>query len=571
MFKNKKNDMTITGTLTPLIPHKDYTESEKIVLLHFFTNIDKNIYCATNNLSNQLWAFLVGQYSRSHVSLRDRFLKLFDDTQKMFEDGKITKEDYISVDELASAIKSNNNPKLEIFEKKASDFLYKWGVQYGHNSLKDADRIRYVVEGVSQVFTKFIEAPFPCLGDFQEKSTRYLEFSMDKIVFPPELVGTKYETKAKELLEKLFENYKNMLPIVRDFVVKNNIIDRDEFSSEGAYMATLNAKIFDITRYFLPNSVSTALGASFSTRTLETHLSWMLSSPLEEIRTIAQSMYEEGIKLSPGLLRHVKANDFEIKRKEELANYVRKNFTNENLPFYKGIRDSERVQIVRYTDIDNEILASLVYYNARGVFYTFEECLEKVKTMSQTEKEKLMELALKDRGEFDRMPREIQHGAVLAQFIMDFAAYRDLQRHRATKQLRQGACGIIGYDYPEFVDEKGMEEYKAKYDEVMTEVTAFAKELVKEYPYATEYISAFGNLVSTTYEMDYGQVAYIAELRTTPHCHQSYRTLTQEFFRQFSKIAPIYSKYIKADMRAGASRKEQEEKAEAKRKKLLGE
>ena len=63
----------------------NYTPNERIVLDYFFTNVDKNVYCAKNTLSSQLWAYLVGQYSRTHVSLRDRFLQLFDDQKIALE------------------------------------------------------------------------------------------------------------------------------------------------------------------------------------------------------------------------------------------------------------------------------------------------------------------------------------------------------------------------------------------------------------------------------------------------------------------------------------------------------
>jgi len=63
----------------------NYTPNERIVLEYFFTNVDKNVYCAKNTLSSQLWAFLVGQYSRTHVSLRDRFLQLFNDQKIALE------------------------------------------------------------------------------------------------------------------------------------------------------------------------------------------------------------------------------------------------------------------------------------------------------------------------------------------------------------------------------------------------------------------------------------------------------------------------------------------------------
>lgn len=77
--------MTATGTLAPYMSKGGYSPNETIVLGYFFTNVDKNVYCAKNILSSQFWSFLVGQYSRTHVSLRDRFLQLFEDQKKALE------------------------------------------------------------------------------------------------------------------------------------------------------------------------------------------------------------------------------------------------------------------------------------------------------------------------------------------------------------------------------------------------------------------------------------------------------------------------------------------------------
>lgn len=112
-----------TGTLAPLVNKREYTEDETTVLEYFFTNVDKNVYCATDNMSSQLWAFLVGQYSRTELSMRDRFLNLFKDAQKAFETGKITEDEYISLEALAKDIRENEGVKTQYFNDKASDFL----------------------------------------------------------------------------------------------------------------------------------------------------------------------------------------------------------------------------------------------------------------------------------------------------------------------------------------------------------------------------------------------------------------------------------------------------------------
>jgi hypothetical protein len=90
-----------------------------------------------------------------------------------------------------------------------------------------------------------------------------------------------------------------------------------------------------------------------------------------------------------------------------------------------------------------------------------------------------------------------------------------------------------------------MEDFKKDYDEVMTRITILSKKIIKKNPYLSEYVCALGHLVRTTFEMNPGQLAYVIEQRTTPWGHESYRRLFIEAFKQFEKISPIFSKFIR--------------------------
>ncbi|NOZ44560.1 MAG: FAD-dependent thymidylate synthase [bacterium] len=159
--------------------------------------------------------------------------------------------------------------------------------------------MRYAIEGISEVFTKIIESPFPALGSFQEKSTRYIAFGKEDLIYPEELKNSELYDEIKELDEALIETYQKYLPIVKKALQDNKIINKESFKSEKAFEKTLNAKAFDIVRYLLPSNVATSLGTGMSTRTLETHISYMLSHTLSEARTIGEAMLKEGLKLSP--------------------------------------------------------------------------------------------------------------------------------------------------------------------------------------------------------------------------------------------------------------------------------
>jgi hypothetical protein len=95
-----------------------YSESEEIVLKHFFTNIDKNVYCATDNMPIMLWGLLLGGYSRSALSMRDRFLQIFKDISK---NEQYSYEVYIK--EFATNILNNSVNNLVPALEKAAKFM----------------------------------------------------------------------------------------------------------------------------------------------------------------------------------------------------------------------------------------------------------------------------------------------------------------------------------------------------------------------------------------------------------------------------------------------------------------
>ena len=78
-------------------------------------------------------------------------------------------------------------------------------------------------------------------------------------------------------------------------------------------------------------------------------------------------------------------------------------------------------------------------------------------------------------------------------------------------------------------------------------------------------------LLRMIWQMDPIQLAYVAELRTTPAGHHSYRTICQDLFKRASPHLPILSKYIRVDLSSGEEgRKKQEEKTVEKLKALGG-
>lgn len=186
------------------------------------------------------------------------------------------------------------------------------------------------------------------MGNFQEKSTRYIHFGKESLLFSDQVKNSKYGKEIVDVCNRLIETDETFTPIIKQVLIDNGVLKREDFTSERVFDNTLSAKVFDIMRYVLPVNVCTSLGASFATRTLEVHLSYMLSHPLEEIRILAKSMHEEALKLSPGLLKHVEENAYEVARRkkvdEEVAKLIHDKSYENNV--YKGIDRKERFTII---------------------------------------------------------------------------------------------------------------------------------------------------------------------------------------------------------------------------------
>ena len=272
----------------------DYSEDEKTILRHFFTNTHSNIYCATDNMPNELWALVMGQYARSDVPARDRLLQLFQDMRKKSLDTKGGLEKVLSIPELAQKIRSQGDISevLSAHLDAAGKFIETWGINYGHASLRDSGTIRICFEGVSQRATKELELARE--GAYQEQSTRTLPFEAQFLGMPYELRGTEFEVPLQQLNLKLISFYQKLNDTVKVYVANKFAGLRKEADEQiSAELGTnkhgvtdkqwdgiLSAKAFDVARYMLPQNMTTALGMTLNTRRFLDLLTEWQSNPL---------------------------------------------------------------------------------------------------------------------------------------------------------------------------------------------------------------------------------------------------------------------------------------------------
>lgn len=517
-----------------------YSESEEKVLLHFFTNIHQNVYCATDNMPTSLWAFLLGGYSRSDLSMRDRFLKIFSDIAMESKDS----QDYTDIIEsIVESIKTGNQ-YLPVILEKSENFMRKWAVEYSHSSLKDSAYDRIAVENVSIRATKILEDSQQAA--FQEKSTRYMDFSKDNFYIPE---SPFIYDEHHNLLTRSMELYRIVLDrAIEHFKTK---ISRDDFKSEAAWIRTCKAKAFDEARYLLPTSTKTSLGVTMATRETERWLSKLLAAPEQEIRDLAIQIQEECVKINPGLLKHVVPNEYLNQNNSKIANMIYNLTKNIDTETPKNI--PTELQVLT-EDIENTILT-------HGLLSMGVVNRNKIESLDEQTFNKIVEdfEFFADRGTHDEMPKWTNAGEMVYTFGIDIGAYRDIQRHRVGLQTVSDWNVDFGYTIPDLLNEEGMSDLRDLYIEHCENIKKVVGDLYKNDRFNAAYFLILGYNVFVTYTMNFRQVAYFIELRSGPSGHYSYRRLAQDMFKLLEKEMPKLSKMIRVDMSGSTDRRAAEE------------
>ena len=581
-----------------------YTESEATILHHFFTNTG-DTYFLKNFPDPEVAALFVASYSRNKKTLLDMFLDTLIDLdiiephnkpiKKQIKDLK--KQDSTSdieakIKELNLELYSESSTELrqirpdlvaESFSKwaqkitniendkdskelmetlgpKAQGLFAVWADKYGHDSLKDmAHGLGFACENVSNIFSVILEDHR--LGDYQEKSTRYLEFSEGSVLLPKEFAGTIWESKINENTRIVMQTYRTVLEDIVNYLKANR--KKPNEIKDSAWDAAIKAEAFDNARYILPTRIKTNIGQISNARTLAEQLSEMLVSSIAEVRERAQEIKTEAEKVFPTLLVNVYKNKHMAEAKETMRNIGL--VLEDKLKSHRYNENS--VKLIDCTnDLDNKIIASMLY-EAVSPKYTWQDCYDLTSSMAIEEKVTIVETFFANRvHEHDRvdvltgktetrtynhMPMHALDGGKLKfEIVMDYGAFRDVHRHRRASQRRQLLTIDLGFEIPRMVKEIGG-EMEAKYVAAMTHTVNLYNELRNSgefHPEVLQYIPNFAFRISETMEMDAWDLFYVLPLRTTPQGHFAYRELFQQMYLEIQSVMPLIASHIAPDM-----------------------
>ena len=495
----------------------NYSPDDKKVLEYFFTNIDEPVFAA-KNFHPEVWALMQARYSRSSEGLRESFLKLL-------------KEDPENYKNLISELKnSHGGLHIKHATEKAIQFMEKWVLGYGHSSVAEGAVIGIGLEGVSILATKVIEDNR--ISSFTEKSTRYVSFSKSSFYMDSDLAGSEHAIEIRALFDNLFDTYEELREPVLAYVKK--VAPLSEGTTPAAWERACAARTFDAIRYLLPTATKTSLGWTVNARQLAHAISKLLSHPLKEINEIGEQVKKEASKVLPSLLRFADKNNYMVKTQQEMTRFA------SQIKLSKSPEITKPEVTLAYSppDIEEHILAAMLF---RFKNSCFTNVLDAVKPMSKKERESLFDTYLKNMSDFDHPLRELEHSQFTFEIVMDYGAFRDLQRHRICTQTSQLLTADLGYDISADVVKAGV---KDKYVKAMEKAKKVYKKLSDKFPLQAQYVLPLGFRKRYIVTMNLREIYHFVKLRTIPLAHESYRKIAYKIYEIMKDKYPLLSKYM---------------------------
>ncbi len=463
----------------------------------------------------------------------------------------------------------------ELTQEGASRFYEQFYFAYGHASIADLAHVTMVAENVSIVAA--IEILDEQLVDAQESSTRYQDFTRRRYYTPPEIASSPLAERYAEVCNQLFDVYQSTHRAVLEYLAGKYQDQRPASMPDDEYRRTLRARAFDVARYLLPSSTYTGLGYLCSARTLERQISRLASHPVAELRAIADELRRAAVEpaynpqalgLEPELQAFLEAHpgpDAEslASRSREAAmagaaaapTLVRHT---EPQPYltktYAAARGAARstlahmrpdgrrgVELAAPAAPPLELAATLLY---RVDQPSYQQILERVSALPPSEVHRIGDLAFLARGPHDEPVRETRAGyQLIFDLCIDNGAFRDLHRHRNCVQIIKDFTAGYGYDVPPSVADAHQD---GAYRAAMEQAGELAERLDEYRPGLGQYALPLAFRRRALFKMDWAELAYIAEVRTRPSGHFSYRQIAYDMFAVFRQQYPEMAKHIRA-------------------------
>ncbi|HVO53095.1 MAG TPA: FAD-dependent thymidylate synthase [Solirubrobacterales bacterium] len=489
-------------------PKEDFTEAERAKLSNHFTNLEGPVF-ALINLPETVKGALFARYSRYQGTLRRLFLEEFADGLPDIGD----------------------LPRLSE-GRRAAELYERVFIGFGDDSVAQLGGAHLACEWTSNVMTKVLQRPR--LAAYLEQSTRYIPY--DKPMpeggyryYRHPALGMQYEAT----MDGLFEVYSRLLPQVLAWLERSTAPGKADAFVQARM---LRAKALDLLRGLLPAASLSHMGILGTGQTYESLVLHLLAHPLPEARRYGSMMLHELEAVIPSFVSRIERPD----RGGEWINFLRarqQQAADKAASFGLDGGDEESEPFVKLLDSSGDEVDLLVSLLFEASSSSEERIRQEVERLSVKDRASLISVLAGPRTNRRHRPgRGFERLQYRFEIVSDYAAFRDLQRHRMLTVQWQGLTPSLGAHVPPELEtagvadtfERAVESSREEYERLCGENLGWAAPYALCLAFRTRYVL----------DMSAREALHLIELRSGPQGHSSYRLVAQEMHAKIKEVHP---------------------------------
>jgi len=497
------------------MPGPEFNAVESSLLERYFTNLDRPVF-ALRNLPEVVKGALFSRYSRTEKSLRRVLLEEF------------INEPDSGFERLAGAPAADDDM---VAVRRAEEFYERVLVGYGDDSVAELAGAHVAVEQVSTISAKALEDSRIGISPL-EKSTRYVRFDRPgldgRYLYhrETELSHPEYEPAA----DALFETYSSLVEPVTLAIREQ--FPQEDGETDRAWKSATRAKALDLLRGLLPAGTQTNLGLFGNGRAFEYLITKLAASELPECQRLATNLHRELSLVIPSFVRRALDEKYGRPAAERITDVRHR--LEEIAPRGRPGPMEPTVRLIEYDrDAERKVVAAALYpFSNRPL------------DEQGGDAPQVLDRIFADRANRrQRAPRALEHAQYTFEIVANFAAYRDLHRHRMLTQERQHLGTGLGYDLPTGLIELGLAE---RFTRAVESAAATHRLLERDLgPALAQYIVPLGFHVRWYFSVNLREIYHLCELRTTPQGHPDYRWVAQQMFLRVREVHPRLAEYAR--------------------------
>lgn len=406
----------------------------------------------------------------------------------------------------------------------------------GHKSIAEHAFLNFDIEHLSRKAVETVEKKR--LMSFTEKSQRYITLDGDYVV-PNELKGTPEEKLFIENIEKQNQFYNTNLEKLKNWHFNQDYselfkslncksLEKQKVTTEGLGK--------EDARYPLAMATEAQLGISVSARNLESLITMLQSSELEELKELGEKLFTEVDGIAPSVIKYTKPTLYFQQTRKDLETFASQITAGK---LFKA--DSlSNVQLFEKLSRDDSILAGLLFSSSNMNYAT---CLNVVQNMDRYEKGLLVELSQKYQEVHDPKLREFELGDRVAEFKMSSSAFAQMKRHRMNTLIPQKYNPMLGYTTPKSIICTGL---KDEFENILNQSTNTYYHLLKQ-GYSSdvaEYVLTNAHKRRVLLDANNRQIVAICAERKNLPAQWDIRELIDEYSKLVQKSCPLTLKFL---------------------------